>query len=180
MISLMTKTSEFRTKPSEPSISAATKAVFLPASHTKVPLNRGGFPATSARELDLEPVWDARCLWCHRIFTPRTTGGSAQRFCYTGHRHSFGLQHGAGRCGRSRRAPIPGADRGSRASDLVKVDRAAVALLTPEFLLRLGLNPQAKVLDLKTSVPRKAPGVPVESALIPAVFPLEGYPAQAT
>jgi ribosomal protein S27E len=35
--------------------------------------------------------------------------------------------------------------------DLVKVDCAAchhVALLTPEFLLRLGLNPRSKVLDL--------------------------------
>jgi hypothetical protein len=36
--------------------------------------------------------------------------------------------------------------------DLVQVDGAAchhVALLTPDFLLRLGLSPQAKVLDLK-------------------------------
>ena len=39
--------------------------------------------------------------------------------------------------------------------DLVKVDCAAchhVALLTPEFLLRLGLSPQAKVLGLKRRV----------------------------
>ena len=39
--------------------------------------------------------------------------------------------------------------------DLVRVDCAAchhVALLTPEFLLRLGLSPQAKVLDLKWRV----------------------------
>jgi hypothetical protein len=39
--------------------------------------------------------------------------------------------------------------------DLVMVDCAAchhVALLTPEFLLRLGLSPQAKVLDLKERV----------------------------
>jgi len=37
----------------------------------------------------------------------------------------------------------------------VKVDCAAchhVALLTPEFLLRLGVNPWAKVLDLKERV----------------------------
>jgi hypothetical protein len=36
--------------------------------------------------------------------------------------------------------------------DLIQVDCAAchhVALLTPDFLLRLGLSPQAKVLDLK-------------------------------
>jgi hypothetical protein len=39
--------------------------------------------------------------------------------------------------------------------DLVQVDCAAchhVALLTPEFLLRLGLSGQAKVLDLKSRV----------------------------
>jgi hypothetical protein len=42
-----------------------------------------------------------------------------------------------------------------RPGDLVKVDCAAcrhVALLTPAFLLRLGLSPSAKVLDLKARV----------------------------
>jgi hypothetical protein len=86
---VMTKTSEFRTKSFEPSISAAAKAVCLPASHTEVPLNRGGFPVIAALELGLEPAWDARCLWCDRIFTPRATGGSAQKFCCTGHRQQF-------------------------------------------------------------------------------------------
>jgi hypothetical protein len=40
-------------------------------------------------------------------------------------------------------------------SDFVKVICAAchhVALLTPDFLLRLGFGPQAKVLDLKSRV----------------------------
>jgi hypothetical protein len=86
---VMTKTSKFRTKPSEPSISAAAKPVFLPASHTEVPLNRGGLAVTAALELDLKPAWDARCLWCHRIFTPRTTGGSTQKFCCAEHRQQF-------------------------------------------------------------------------------------------
>jgi hypothetical protein len=39
--------------------------------------------------------------------------------------------------------------------DVVRVDCAAchhIALLTPDFLLRLGLSPQAKVLDLKSRV----------------------------
>ena len=36
--------------------------------------------------------------------------------------------------------------------DLVKVNCAAVALLTPKFLLRLGLSPQTKVLDRKERV----------------------------
>jgi hypothetical protein len=30
-----------------------------------------------------------RCLWCDRTFMPRTTGGSAKRFCCTGHRQQF-------------------------------------------------------------------------------------------
>jgi hypothetical protein len=46
--------------------------------------------------------------------------------------------------------------------DLVKVDCVAchhVALLTSEFLLRLGLNPSTKVLDLKTRVRCRGCGV---------------------
>src|SRR6266849_5893906 len=31
----------------------------------------------------------AHCLWCGRAFTPRRTGGSAQRFCSTEHRKAF-------------------------------------------------------------------------------------------
>ena len=86
---VMMKTSEFHTKHSEPSISEAAKAVFLSASHTEVPLNRDGFPVTAALELDLEPAWDTRCLSCGRAFMPRATGGSAQKFCCTGHRQQF-------------------------------------------------------------------------------------------
>jgi hypothetical protein len=28
-------------------------------------------------------------LWCDQRFTPRTAGGSAQKFCCTGHRQHF-------------------------------------------------------------------------------------------
>jgi hypothetical protein len=48
-------------------------------------------------------------------------------------------------------APIEDLGQG----DLIKVDCAAchhIALLTPDFLIRLGLGPQAKVLDLKERV----------------------------
>jgi hypothetical protein len=31
----------------------------------------------------------ARCLWRGRAFRPRETGGSAQKFCSTGHRQAF-------------------------------------------------------------------------------------------
>jgi hypothetical protein len=86
---VMTKTPEFRTKPSEPPISVAAKDVFLPTSHTEVGLNRGGFPITSADEPAQNCTQDARCLWCDRTFTLRTTGGSSQKFCCTGHRQQF-------------------------------------------------------------------------------------------
>src|SRR5260370_40967352 len=36
-----------------------------------------------------ESVEKAGCLWCGRVFTPRKTGGSAQRFCSTEHRKAF-------------------------------------------------------------------------------------------
>jgi hypothetical protein len=29
------------------------------------------------------------CLWCQRVFMPRRTGGSPQRFCSTEHRQAF-------------------------------------------------------------------------------------------
>src|SRR5918911_1407656 len=38
---------------------------------------------------DLEAAEISQCLWCGRAFRPRTTGGSAQRFCSTEHRHAF-------------------------------------------------------------------------------------------
>src|SRR5271168_594445 len=35
------------------------------------------------------PASEARCLWCQRTFAARTTGGSSQKFCCTGHRQQF-------------------------------------------------------------------------------------------
>jgi hypothetical protein len=52
--------------------------------------------------------------------------------------------------------------------DLVKVDCAAchhVALLTPEFLLRLGLSPHAKVLDLTGRVRCRGCGARARAAV---------------
>jgi hypothetical protein len=114
----MTKTSEFRTKPSEPPISAAAKAVFLPASHTEVPLNRGSLPVTAALELDLKPAWDARCLWCGGIFTQRTTGGSAQKFCCAAHRQQFWIA--------ARRWTMRAIDAGLLSIDCVKAAQTSV------------------------------------------------------
>jgi len=49
----------------------------------------GGDGSVTAREPMLQPSLHACCLWCERTFTPRATGGSAQKFCCTGHRQQF-------------------------------------------------------------------------------------------
>src|SRR6266849_6509772 len=41
-------------------------------------------PCSAARSPE-----ETHCLWCGRAFTPRRTGGSAQRFCSTEHRKAF-------------------------------------------------------------------------------------------
>jgi hypothetical protein len=115
---VMTKTSEFRAKPPEPSSSAASKAVILPASHTEVPLNRGGFAVTASLQLDSKPVWDARCLWCDRTFTLRTTGGSSQKFCCTGHRQQFWIA--------ARRWTLRAIEVGLLSVDCLKASHASV------------------------------------------------------
>jgi hypothetical protein len=45
--------------------------------------------ATAARKPVSKCALEDRCLWCERPFTPRSTGGSAQKFCCTGHRQQF-------------------------------------------------------------------------------------------
>ena len=45
--------------------------------------------ATAALEPISKCALEDRCLWCDRLFTPRMTGGSAQKFCCTGHRQQF-------------------------------------------------------------------------------------------
>ena len=43
----------------------------------------------SALAPDPKLALEARCLWCARMFTPRATGGSTQKFCCTEHRQQF-------------------------------------------------------------------------------------------
>jgi hypothetical protein len=81
--------SEILDEPAKWSVSKAVKPGFVPASQTIVSADRSHGSVAAGLELDLKPAWDARCLWCDRTFSPRMTGGSAQRFCSTGHRQQF-------------------------------------------------------------------------------------------
>jgi hypothetical protein len=73
-------TVELLTNPPALPISAASKTALIPASHIPAAASRGDRSVSAA----LEPASHAHCLWCDRTFTPRMTGGSAQKFCCTG------------------------------------------------------------------------------------------------
>jgi hypothetical protein len=54
------------------------------------PLEGSAFRVEAADPLATQPRASAgTCVWCGRPFTPRCTGGSAQRFCTSGHRQAF-------------------------------------------------------------------------------------------
>src|SRR6266436_3532865 len=114
----MTNTTEFLTKPPELSISAAARTAFVPTRRSVVVANRGNEPVTAALEPDPKPAWDTRCLWCDRTFTPRATGGSAQRFCCTGHRQQFWIA--------ARRWTMRAIEAGLLSVDCLKVSHTSV------------------------------------------------------
>ena len=85
----MQTTLELLEKASESLIGAGVKSAFVPSNRAVIAADRNCGSVTTMLEPAREPAMDRRCLWCGRPFTPRTTGGSAQRFCCTGHRQQF-------------------------------------------------------------------------------------------
>src|SRR6266481_4292796 len=114
----MANTSEFLTKSPESLISAAAKSAFVPTSRSVVAANRGSGSVTAALEPAQKLALDARCLWCDRTFTSRTTGGSAQRFCCTGHRQQFWIA--------ARRWTMRAIEAGLLSVDCLKASHASV------------------------------------------------------
>ena len=110
-------TSEFLTKSPE-SISAPTKTAFVPTSRSVVAASRGSGSVTAALEPEPKPAWDAHCLWCGRTFTPRVTGGSAQKFRCTGHRQQFWIA--------ARRWTMRAIEAGLLSVDCLKASHASV------------------------------------------------------
>jgi hypothetical protein len=58
------------------------------------------------------------CLWCGRSFRPRATGGSAQKFCSTGHRQEFWIA--------ARRWTMRAIDAGLLSVDCLKASHTSV------------------------------------------------------
>jgi hypothetical protein len=61
---------------------------------------------------------DGRCLWCDQTFSPRTTGGSGQKFCCTGHRQQFWVA--------ARRWTMRAIDAGLLSVDCLKASHTSV------------------------------------------------------
>jgi len=57
------------------------------SNNSEVPILANGSSGSviAAPEPTPQFLLNSCCLWCDRTFTPRATGGSAQRFCCTGH-----------------------------------------------------------------------------------------------
>ena len=70
-------------------ITADVRSAFIPANRAVVAADHGGGSFTPWLAPAQKPAVEPRCLWCHRTFTSRTTGGSVQRFCSTVHRQQF-------------------------------------------------------------------------------------------
>ena len=79
----MQTTLELLEKAPELSIATGVRSTFTPANRAEVAADRGCGSVTTVLEPAREPAMDGFCLWCDRTFTPRTTGGSAQKFCCT-------------------------------------------------------------------------------------------------
>ena len=110
----MVKISEIVTTAPHLLISAASQ----PAGHSVVASHAGDGSVTKALQPAHQPALDTRCLWCGRDFTPRATGGSAQKFCCIGHRQEFWIA--------ARRWTMRAIDAGLLSVDCLKASHTSV------------------------------------------------------
>jgi len=73
--------SEILDKPIEWSVSKAARPALVSADPNRGSVSTGLEPS--------QKFLHAPCLWCGRAFKPRSTGGSAQKFCCTANRQQF-------------------------------------------------------------------------------------------
>ena len=85
----MPTTLEILEKAPKSLIAAGVRSAFVPRNCAVLAGDCGSGSVTTVLEPAREPAMDGFCLWCDRMFTPRMTGGSAQKFCCTGHRQQF-------------------------------------------------------------------------------------------
>ncbi len=92
---------------------SASRSVLKRESH-----GHGSGSVLAAPEPTPQFLLNACCLWCARTFTPRKTGGSAQRFCCTAHRQQFWIA--------ARRWTIRAIEAGLLSVDCLKASHTSV------------------------------------------------------
>jgi hypothetical protein len=83
--------------------------------------------ATAALEPASKCALAERCLWCKRTFTPRMTGGSAQKFCCTEHRQQFWIA--------ARRWTMRAIEAGLLSIDCLKASQTSVHAVSGGILI---------------------------------------------
>jgi len=79
----------------------------------------GSGSVAAIREVTPQPVeLSTCCLWCGRIFMPRSTGGSVQKFCCSEHRRQFWIA--------ARRWTMRAIDAGLLSVDCLKASQTSV------------------------------------------------------
>jgi hypothetical protein len=114
----MQTTLELLEEAPESLIATGVRSAFVPRNRAVIAADRGCGSVTRVLEPAREAAQDARCLWCDRMFTPRMTGGSAQKFCCTGHRQQFWIA--------ARRWTIRAIEAGLLSIDCLKASQASV------------------------------------------------------
>jgi hypothetical protein len=114
----MQTTLELLDKTPESLIAVRVRSAFVPRNRAVIAADYRSGSVSRVLEPAREPAPDARCLWCDRHFTPRTTGGSAQRFCCTRHRQQFWIA--------ARRWTMRAIEAGLLSVDCLKASHASV------------------------------------------------------
>jgi hypothetical protein len=87
-------------------------------SEILIAADSGSVSVTTTLVPDRKLALEARCLWCARMFSSRTTGGSVQKFCCTAHRQQFWIA--------ARRWTMRAIEAGLLSVDCVKASHTSV------------------------------------------------------
>jgi hypothetical protein len=123
----MPTTLELLEKAPESLIAAGVRSAVVPRNRAVIAADRGCGSVTTVLEPAREPAMDGFCLWCDRTFSPRMTGGSAQRFCSTEHRQQFWIA--------ARRWTMRAIEAGLISVDCLKASHTSVHAVQEPFRL---------------------------------------------
>src|SRR5437660_12014016 len=99
-------------------VESVTQFPNSPSPAVAITVNSSSGLVRTALDPAQKPASEACCLWCDRTFPLRTTGGSSQKFCCTGHRQQFWIA--------ARRWTMRAIDAGLLSVDCLKASQTSV------------------------------------------------------